>query len=424
MNQTKPGEATAQMSQPKSRYKLAVVAPTCFYYQVDMFRRLAAHPRIDLTVYFCSNESLLAKDVKEMYRSSEKWGDENELLYGYQHQVLPNRSPSPSYLKWPYGLMNFSIWKEIRENKPDVVILMSWMNMTWWFAILACFRYKIPFLYLTDANVQAEVHSSGWKRFLKRLLLEKCIFKLASGFLCAGTANKELYQFYGVSESKLVPFAYSWGYEAQLQAWEELEPQRQQLRAKQGIPDDSIVILYCGRLSEEKRPLDLIQAFQRLENKNKYLAIVGDGNLRPNLEDYVARNGIDSVSFLGFQNRSDINKFYATADVLVLPSQRETWGIVVNEALCFGLPVITSDQVGAARDLICNGENGFTYPAGDVGELTRRLQHIIELPEEERIKCGMKSQERIKQWIGRALDQSLDQYFDLLYPVVPEDKHA
>ena len=151
----------------KTRYKLAIVAPTCFYYQVALFRQLASHPRIDLTVYFCSDEALHARDVNEMYHVDEKWGDESELLAGYRHKFLPNWSPTPSYLKWPYGLMNFSIWKEIKNNKPDFIILMSWMNATWWVAIAACLLYKVPFLYMTDANVQAEMVGPRWKRWLK-----------------------------------------------------------------------------------------------------------------------------------------------------------------------------------------------------------------------------------------------------------------
>ena len=214
-----PVDATEQMNQPKPRFKLAIVAPTCFYYQVELFRQLEAHPRIDLTVFFCSDESLRARDVQEMYHTSGNWGDESELLDGYRHKLMPNVSPVPSYLKWPYGLMNFSIWNEIKRNRPDAVILMSWMNITWSVAIAACLMYKVPCFYMTDANIQAEFVGPRWKRWIKRIILQHCIFKTATGFLCAGTANRRLYQCYGVPDNKLVPFAYSWGYESHLQAW-------------------------------------------------------------------------------------------------------------------------------------------------------------------------------------------------------------
>ena len=399
----------------KSSYKLAIVAPTCFYYQAALFRLLAKHPRIDLTVYFCSDESLHARDVLEMYKADESWGDESELLLGYQYKFLPNRSPTPSYLKWPYGLMNFSIWKEIKENKPDIVILMSWMNITWWVAIAACLKYSVPFLYMTDANVQAEALAPSWKKWIKKVALGASLFKVATGFLCAGSANRMLYQFYGVPEEKLVPFAYSWGYETHLRAWEKLRSSRKQLRAQQGIADNSLVVLYCGRLSAEKGALDLINAYRLVNCRDKTLTFVGDGDLRKSLEDYSSEQGLDSVRFHGFRNRNEIANYYATADFLVLPSKRETWGIVVNEAMAFALPIITSDQVGAGRDLVRDGKNGFIYPSGDVQALADRIRRLIELPEEERRSMGIRSQELIKMWINRDLAQSLDQYFDLIY---------
>lgn len=267
------------MSQTKAPYKLAIVAPTCFYYHVSLFRQLAAHPAIDLTVYFCSDEALRARDVHEMYQVDEDWGDESELLAGYHHKFLPNISPRPSYLIWPYGLMNVSIWKEIRDSRPDLVVLMSWMNATWWVAIAACLIFNVPFLCMTDANVQAELVGPAWKKWIKRLFLERCIFKLATGFLCAGSANRLLYKFYGVPDEKLVPFAYSWGYDPLLRAWDDLKERRAEMRAQQGIDDDSFVILYCGRLSSEKRVLDLLEAYRLLNYKRKTLALVGDGEL-------------------------------------------------------------------------------------------------------------------------------------------------
>ena len=85
----------------KPRYKVTIIAPTCFYYQVALFRQLAVHPRIDLTVYFCSEEALHAQDVQKMYKSDGRWGGETELLEGYTYKFLRNYSPSPSYLQCP-----------------------------------------------------------------------------------------------------------------------------------------------------------------------------------------------------------------------------------------------------------------------------------------------------------------------------------
>lgn len=227
----------------KARYKLAIIAPTCFYYQVELFRQLAVHPRIDLTIYFCSRESIESQDVLAIYKTNQPWGDKEELLQGYQHKFFRNFSPSPSYLNWSFGLINLGIWNELKREKPDAAIIMSWANVTWWLAILACAYYRIPFLYMTDANIQGELGGPRWKLWVKRVFLGNLLFRLTAGFLCAGAANEQLYRYYRVPDEKLFPFAYSWGYEMFFRVAEELRPQRDRIRAELGVPEKSCVIL-------------------------------------------------------------------------------------------------------------------------------------------------------------------------------------
>ena len=402
------------MVTPKSRYKLNFIAPTCHHYQVPLFRRLASHPRIDLMVHFCSDEALHGQDILKMYKTESSWGDEAELLEGYPHKFLRNYSPWPSYIKGFYGLLNLGVWGEIKKNKPDVVVLMSWANPTWWLAVLACLRFRIPFMYMTDMNIQNELLKRPFKRWLKRVFLGQMLFRLASGFLCAGTANADLFRYYGVPERKLIPFAYNWGYEPLIELSTELNPQKNQIRAELGISQHSKVILYTGRMSREKSPLDLLKAYELADVPGKALVFVGDGPLKGQLEDYVANNNLESVHFTSFQSPQDVPKYYAMADVLVLPSHRETWGIVVSEAMCFGKPVIVSEQVGAVADLVQDSYNGFRFPRGDVGALAGHIQRFFELPDEERSAMGSRSQELIRSWVARDVADTLDQRFDLI----------
>jgi glycosyltransferase involved in cell wall biosynthesis len=397
------------------KYKVSVVSPTPFFYQVALYRDLAAHSRIDLTVYFCSDEGLSGRDVVKQFNTVGQWGGEEDILTGYTYKFLRNYSPYPSYLNWPIGLINLGIWGELRRSRPDALILMSWMNPTWWLAALACARYRIPLLYLTDANIQREQLSPWWKSWPKRLLLGAGLFKFTSGFLCAGEANKQLYRHYGVPDSKLVDFAYSWGYESLLKAARELAHQRDLLRSQLGIAKDGRVILYCGRFSPEKGLYVLLEAFRQLELPGKALIFVGDGKLRGALEAYTAKHNLDSVQFLGFKDRREIPEYYAAADVLVLPSFSETAGLVINEAMCFRLPVIVSDQVGSGMDLVKNGYNGFIFPVGDSSALAGSIKQLFDLPERERQKMGARSLDLMTKWTQRDLAASLLLYLDLLY---------
>jgi glycosyltransferase involved in cell wall biosynthesis len=137
------------------------------------------------------------------------------------------------------------------------------------------------------------------------------------------------------------------------------------------------------------------------------------------LKSYAAANRLDSVYFFGFQTRKKVPEFYMTADVLVLPSLKETWGMVVSEALCFGLPVIASDQVGAARDLVYEGRNGFSFPRGDVPALAGSIKRFVESGEEERRMMGAFSLNLISAWAQRTICESLVQYLDSLYSPKP-----
>lgn len=396
---------------PPRRYKLAIIAPTPFYYQVPIFQRLSADPRIDLTVYFCSREALESRDLTILYDSNAKWGEEN-LLEGYKYKFMRNYAPLGSYLKTPFGLANLGIWKELAREKPDVVVLMGWTNPTWWIAILACLKHKIPFLYMNDANVQAEIYQARWKAVIKELALGKILFRLAAGFLSSGVANNHLYRYFGVPDEKLIPFGYSMVHQLMLPKSEQIQSQKIPIRSELGIPEDGFVVLFCGRFIKQKGPFDLLEAFQSLKQPNKVLVFVGGGELDKELKEYVAARNMESVYFFGFQGRQELPKFYEMSDVLVLPSWRETWGMVVNEALCFGLPVVVSDQVGAAPDLVENGSNGYIFPYKNVRALANCIEQVMNFSEEQRSKAQATSRQLISSWSERDLVGPLINYLD------------
>ena len=269
--------------------------------------------------------------------------------------------------------------------------------------------------FMTDANFYAEKLKRPWRSWLKRILLGKFLFPATFGFLYAGSANKRLYTEFGVPENKLVPFAYSWGYGALIEESNKLQDRKTEFRREFGLPEDAIVILYSGRLSSEKGLLELLEAYKIMSRSQIALVLVGDGQLHKQMKDFTKLNNIDSIYFMGFQTRDKIGKFYTLADFLVLPSQRETWGLVVNEALCYSLPVVVSDQVGAGVDLVIPGVNGHIYPAGDVAALAERMSRLIELPEEDRQIMGRKSKNLILEWSNRTLAGPLVEFLDSNY---------
>ena len=236
-----------------------------------------------------------------------------------------------------------------------------------------------------------------WRRRLLKKLFLPLFFKLIDGFMAIGKLNREYYEHYGASKDKLYLAPYAVDNEWFFAQKDLYLPQKQKLKEELGIPPEGKVILYAAKFLKRKRPMDLIRAFERLNLPDVFLVMVGDGEERAACEDYVKTRKLQGVYFVGFKNQSELPKFYAIADVFVLPSEDEPWGLVLNEAMCFGLPVIATDQVGAAYDLIRHGENGFVYPVGDIESLSAYLERILK-DDELRAKMGKVSLDIIGKW--------------------------
>ena len=268
---------------------------------------------------------------------------------------------------------------------------------------------------MTDSNVYAEKDLSTVKRWLRKMVLGKLVFNYCSGFLCSGSRNAALYKAYDVPDEKLFPFAFSGGYQAIIDQVLDLKLSQTDIRRYLGLPLESFIVLYCGRFSEEKNPIQLLEAYNQLDDPKKALVFVGDGVLKKRLQDFVTEFDVDAVHFMGFQNRHEVIKFFLAADVLVLPSKRETWGMVVNEAMCCGLPIIVSDAAGASEDMVVQGCNGFSYPSQDTEGLLQKINILSEMSKENRAKMGAKSLDIISEWANRDLGLILANALDTIY---------
>jgi glycosyltransferase involved in cell wall biosynthesis len=383
----------------KIKYKIAIVAPAPFHYHAPLYRQLSTVSELDLVVYYCSDETLKGADIEKLYNSKGKMADPDNLLDGYRYEFLKNYSPIPSYMRRPFGLMNFEILSKIRKNKYDAVIIQGWTNFTWWLVPVVCLFSHKPYIFMTDANELGTESRRNFKRVFKRLFLSIFLFKNASGFLTSGVANENFYKDYGVPYNKMVRMPFSWGYDIFLDEGRKMEPQRDELRKKFGINKEDFIFLYMGRQSKEKLPFTLIDAYNRVNNENKKLFFVGDGPLHSNIRQYILNRNIKGIKFFGFCRRPYIYNFYNMADALVLPSSNEPWGIVVNEAMCFKLPIIASDRVGAAWDLVKDGYNGFISPAGNIEQLAICMKKMINMPREDCLIFRERSLRAVTDWV-------------------------
>jgi glycosyltransferase involved in cell wall biosynthesis len=308
------------------------------------------------------------------------------LLDGYNYEFLKNSSGSKGMNTRFFDAINWSIFKVLRQSDDKVVIVNGWAYLSDWFVFLAAKLYgKKVWMRAEMPWNQEELKPKSVKKSLKFFLFKYVLFKIfIDKFLFIGTQNKKYYLMHGVKESRLI-FA---PYAVDNQRFQCLKTDGLSARQKWNIDEKQIIILYSGKLIDKKRPLDLLKAFHQLNDANTTLFYMGDGPLRNELEAYVSKHQVKNVVISGFINQSEIGTIYSMADLFVMCSGiGETWGLSVNEAMNFGLPVIVSSTCGSSYDLVSNGINGFVFKEGDINRLQVYIYELIS-NNELRMKMG------------------------------------
>ena len=365
------------------------------HYLVDLYKELSQRPQMELAVYFCSDFGV-KPGFDKTFGKTVKWYDA-EILKNLPHKFLKNFSPIKT-VGGVFSLINPGIIAELKNKNYDAIIIHGYNYFTNIIAIFAANFLKIPILFRGESHL-LNPRSPRLKR-IKKLFLP-FLFKKMAAFLAIGTLNVDYYKHYGVPSQKIFLAPYAANNE-NFETKRKILPDKKTLKKSYGSTPDSIIILYLAKLIERKRPLDLLKAYEitkaKLKNGDKLgLFLIGDGLEKTALEYYVKNNHLDGIRFFGFKKPEELLEFYALADIFVLPSSFETWGMAINEAMNFALPIITTDMVGAAYDLVKNGENGFVYKSGDIKKLAEHIQKLVE-NNALRKKMGVNSSAFIKNW--------------------------
>lgn len=363
--------------------KISILTSHVIQYQTPFFKKLAE--KADLKVYFCWDFGM-KKTYDPEFRKEISW--DIPLLEGFSWRLLRNLSLSPSSAFW--GKINPGIILSLARDNPDALLLYGWNGITEWMAIFASWILRIPIIIHSESPVGQEVKKKKWLLIIKKIVLG-FLFRIMKAAVFIGEENKKFYEFYGVPSRKLFFSPYSVDNERLRNSSTE------DMRNGLNLDKEDVVILFTGKLIYKKRPMDLLRAYEKLDFQKKALVFVGDGELRGELEQYVKSKNINKVVFVGFQNQTELPNWYAMSDIFVLPSgEGETWGLVVNEAMNFGLPIVVSDVVGCGPDLVRSGDNGFIFKLGDVDALVGALSKLTD--KNMRDKFGRESLEIIKYY--------------------------
>jgi len=380
-------------------YKLAIVVSHPIQYQVPLYKKLAQNPRLDLTVYFCADFGLNPKKDPG-FGVSYKW--DIPLLDGYRYKFLTNYSVRPSTGK--LGQINPGIISELFFQRYDAVLVHGYTTVKDWLTFIGAWLSRTPIFVRGETHLLLSRSLPG--RLIRKIALPIC-FKNVSSFLSIGSKNRDFYKYYNVPDNKIVPTPYSVDNKRFKNSYTSLKNQRDHIKKQLNLPPNKRVILYASKMTPRKRPMDLLKAYEKINhNGNLSLVFVGDGELRYRLEHYAKDVGLKNVHFFGFQNQSQLPMFYSIADVFVLPSENEPWGLVINEVMNFQVPIVTTDLVGSAYDLVKQGENGYVYKCGDFNALADCLNSVLEDIGNSR-RMGKSSQEIISKWSYKEDEQGI-----------------
>lgn len=364
-----------------------MVATHPVQYHVPWFRKLALQSGIRLKVYFA-----LMPDGRQQgagFGIPFTW--DVPMLEGYEWEVLPNARRDPSLGRF-LGSSTPSIRSVLSKARPDVVIITGWNALPLLQALWACMALRIPRIVRGESNSLRQRPAAI--RAAHRLLLSRF-----DAFLAIGRSNRDFYLANGVDQSRIFDCRYFVDNQRIRAGFEALRQNRAALRAKWGIPEGRFCFLYVGKLEPKKRVFDLLHAMQVAMRAaaDIHLLIVGAGELYNEASARCRASGIP-VSFAGFLNQTELPGAYAAGDCLVLPSDYgETWGLVVNEAMVCGLPVIVSDRVGCGPDLVEPGVTGTIFPCGDAAALASCLVAMAADRQESRT-IGLRGQDRIRSY--------------------------
>jgi glycosyltransferase involved in cell wall biosynthesis len=348
--------------------RVAIVSTHPVQYQACWYRAMASHPGLDPDVFFCHHAT--ASDQAEAGFGVEfEW--DTPLLEGYSFRFLHNvaKRPSPNTFR---GTDTPEIQKTLKEGHYDAVLVAGWHYKSAWQAIYGAWRSGIPVLVRGDSHLYTK--RSHTKLMVKQAVYRRVIPRF-DACLAVGKWSRDYFLQYGASPQKVFTVPHCVDEAIFGGDCDSTKSPRKAWRLQFGLSEAQCVFLFSGKLLANKRPFDFIAALALAHQHGAKIAgvIVGDGTLRPACEALVKQISAP-VHFAGFLNQTEIRQAYAGCDVLVLPSEGETWGLVVNEAMTAGRPCIVSDQVGAGPDLIEPGLTGDVFEVGNIPALARLLE--------------------------------------------------
>jgi glycosyltransferase involved in cell wall biosynthesis len=343
--------------------RLVIITEIIAPYRIPVFNEVARNSEIDLHVIFLAEidsgmrDWMVFKDEirfpYEVLRSCRvRWG---------RHNILINRG----------------LERALREVAPQVILCGGYNYIASWQALFWAKRNRVPFLLWAESHAQERRAKHRWTELMKRSFVRRC-----QGFVVPGKASREYLTAFDVRQERIFTAPNAIDNELFERIAHETRSNADEWRGRLRLP--SRFFLFVGRMVEEKGVFDLLGAYAKLPPPLRTkvgLVFVGDGSARAKLERQVQAFRLDLVRFYGFVQKDSLPRFYGLADASILPTHTDAWGLVVNEAMACGVPVVCTDRAGCTADLIAENWNGYIVPARDVQKLAEVIEQLAKCPE-------------------------------------------
>lgn len=365
--------------------KLAIISTHPIQYNAPLFRSLAETEGVSIKVFYTWSQAREAVSDKD-FGQKIKW--DIPLLDGYDWQFVPNVSSKPKQTFG--GLVNPDLIPAIEQWGADALMVFGW-NFSSHFKAMRHFHGRIPVWFRGDSTLLDETPSLH--TLVRRMVLRYVYSHIDKAFY-VGENNRRYFKAHGLRDDALI-FAPHAVENSRFDTAESAS-EGSQLRNDLGLTDNDIVMVFAGKIIPCKNMVEFSHQFAEymssVGHSNLKLLIIGDGVQ----SDKLARHA--SILRMPFQNQSRMPAVYKAADILVLPSISETWGLAVNEAMAAGRPAIVTSKVGCAYDLVIDGKTGFYFDLNSP-EANRNL--FAKLENSDLRALGDTSKAMIASWSHR-----------------------
>lgn len=356
-------------------HRVAVVTGLPAPYREPVFEELSRRTCVALRVFYAARGH---DDVA--------WEAAKSSPFEYDRAFLPNLTPRRLRRLPLLGYANLGLARQLDEFQPDYLIVYGYNQLVHWLAFHWARAHGVPFALRSDSNVYLDQNGALQSRIRRRLL--RGVVARAAAVLTVGTANELYWRRYGASDHQIFRAPYA------------IDNDRvARLVGDASLRDDARVrLLYAGRLIERKGVDVLLGAFEEIcEACNLSLTIVGDGPERRRLASMQSPRARARTRWLGKLSNEAAVQAMGNADLFILPSRYEPWGLVVNEAMAAGLPVIAHRHCGAAIDLIEHGRTGWIVEEISADGLRDTLALAAD-HRDELAEMGQSAREHIQAW--------------------------